>query len=190
MLRCTLCFLTMAEVLSQKLKLQGSVSPVVSLCVGVGDCGSVGNKGRGWEKEKGTEKELKGLCIMQCFRAKACCCFSKAAALLLETGDTHRPQSPTVRLLAGVQEHQCWFEWQYIASCWAAHLSTTSEPKQWRYALSSPEMFLISFDFSQTGLERWSSRPPASCRHHCTSPSSYCCVTEVEDLFSNGTKRQ
>lgn len=63
--------------------------------VGVAGCGSVGKKGRGWEEEKGTEKGLKGLCIMQCFGAKSCCCFSKAAAFQLETGDTHHPQSPT-----------------------------------------------------------------------------------------------
>lgn len=157
---------------------------------GADDCGSVGNKGRGWEEEKGTEKGLKGLCIMQCFGTKTCCYFSKTAAFQLETGDTHCPQSPTVRQLTGVQEHPCWFQWQHIASCWAAHLSTSSEPKQWHYALSSPEMFLIWFDFSQTGLERWRSNPPASCWHHCTSLPSHCCVTEVEDLFSNGTKGQ
>lgn len=173
----------MAEVLSHKLKFQGNVSTVASLPVGVADCGSVGSKGR--ENEKGREKGLKGLCIMQYFGAKPCCWFSKAAG-----NREYCPQSPTVRLLTGVQEHQCWFEWQHIASCWTAHLSTASEPKQWRYALSSPEMFLIWCDFSQTGLERWRSRSPVTCWHHCTSLPSYCCVTKVEDLSSNGTKKQ
>lgn len=175
----------MVEVLSQKLELQGNVSTVVSLCVGVADCGSVGNKGRGWQKEKGTEKGLKGLRIMQCLGQKHAAASPKLQFCCWRQG-THT----VLRLLTGVEEHQCWFEWQHITSCWAAHPSTASEPKQWSYALSSPEMFLIWFDFPQTGLEIWYSRPPASSRHHCTSPPSYCCVTEVEDLFSNGTKRQ
>lgn len=110
-----MCFLTAAEALSQKLKLQGNVSTVVSLCVGLSDYRSVGDKGRGREKGKGTEKVLKGLGIMQCFGANTCCSLSKgveeaAAALLLET-EGHIPSSePHIRLLAGVQQHLCWFE--------------------------------------------------------------------------------
>lgn len=53
------------------------------------------------------------------------------------------------------------------------------------------DVFNLVWFLSEAGLESWSSRPPASRWHHCTSPLSYCCVTEVEGvLFSGGTKGQ
>lgn len=58
-----------------ELKLQGNVRTVVSLWLWVS-----GKQRQGMRKGKGTEKKLKGLCIMQCFGAKTCYCFSKATA--------------------------------------------------------------------------------------------------------------
>lgn len=105
----------MAEALSQKLKLQGNGSTVVSLRVGVSGYRSVGDKGRGREKGKGTEKVLKGLSVMRCFGANTRCSLSKgaeeAAVALLPESEGYIPSSePHVRLLAGVKQHLCWFE--------------------------------------------------------------------------------
>jgi len=50
-------FWATAEVLKQKLKLQGNVSSAVSCRVGISDYRSVGDKGRGMRKGKGNRKK-------------------------------------------------------------------------------------------------------------------------------------
>lgn len=51
-----------------------------------------GKQRQGMTKGKGNRKRAKRTTHNAMFGTKTCCCFSKAAVLLLETGDTHCPQ--------------------------------------------------------------------------------------------------